>query len=204
MSRRWKLAGLSVLVAGIAVTTLILSAARARERPPQTVYGIGHTATPDQIAKWDLTVFPDGRGLPAGAGTARQGKAIYASQCASCHGRNGEGTEIYPSLAGGQGTLASNAPVLTVGSYWPYATTLWDYTRRAMPYANPGTLKTDEVYALTAYILYLNGIVREEQVLDEKSLPRVKMPNRDGFYPDARPDLRPVKVPAQTKSSKPS
>jgi S-disulfanyl-L-cysteine oxidoreductase SoxD len=151
-----------------------------------TPHRLGKLATPAQIAAQDITVFPDGRGLPPGRGTAREGAGIYAARCAVCHGPRGEGTPNFPQLAGGRGSLTTNTPVLTVGSYWPFATTLWDYTRRAMPYLEPGSLTTSETYAVTAFVLYLNGIVDEDFVLDERTLPHVKMPNRDGFFSDPR------------------
>jgi cytochrome c len=152
-------------------------------------YRVGRPATPEQIGALDITVFPDGRGLPAGHGTAREGKVLYQARCASCHGQRGEGTPDYPPLAGGFGTLVAGEPVLTVGSYWPYATTAWDYIHRAMPYDRPGTLRPDEVYALTAYVLHLSGNLREDETLDEKTLPAIRMPNRDGFVRDDRPDV---------------
>jgi hypothetical protein len=126
---------------------------------------------------------------PCSPKTVEQGRYIYKVLCASCHGDRGQGVGDYPALSGGQGTLKSNNPVLTVGSYWPYATTVWDYTHRAMPYQRPGTLSVDETYALTAFLLYMNGIVDQKAELNEKSLPQIKMPNRDGFVPDPRPDV---------------
>jgi S-disulfanyl-L-cysteine oxidoreductase SoxD len=142
--------------------------------------GLGETPTPEQIRGWDIDVRADGAGLPAGRGTVKQGQAIYEARCLACHGANGEkGTA--PRLAGGQGTLASKAPVLTVGSYWPYAPTLFDYIRRAMPLDSPQSLTADEVYAVTAYTLHLNGIVAAEAVLDAKALAGIRMPNREGF-----------------------
>ncbi|WP_338768911.1 cytochrome c [Massilia sp. METH4] len=142
--------------------------------------GLGQTPTAAQIRGWDIDVRGDGAGLPAGRGSVRQGQAIYQARCLACHGENGEkGTA--PRLAGGQGTLASKAPVLTVGSYWPYAPTLFDYIRRAMPLDAPQSLTADEVYAVTAYTLHLNGIVAADAVLDAKSLGAIRMPNRDGF-----------------------
>ena len=152
-------------------------------------YNLGRPATAEKIRKRDISVAPDGTGLPAGHGSVEEGRYIYKVLCASCHGDRGQGIGDYPALVGGQGTLKSNNPVLTVGSYWPYATTVWDYTRRAMPYQRPGTLTPDETYAVTALILYMNGIVDERTELNEKSLPKVKMPNRDGFVPDPRPDI---------------
>ncbi len=148
---------------------------------------VGHTPTPEEIREWDISIAPDGTGLPAGSGTALAGKEIYANRCERCHGAKGEGKDSVP-LAGGQGTLKSPKPLRTVGSYWPYATTIWDYVNRAMPFDKPGTLSKDQVYAITAYVLYLNGIVAENTVIDAKSLPKIQMPNRNGFVPDPRPD----------------
>lgn len=144
-------------------------------------YGLGTPATAEQIAGWDIDVRPDGAGLPPGRGTAAEGEALYMKRCASCHGEFGEARGRYPALMGGRGTLASEDPVKTVGSYWPYATTVFDYIRRAMPYQQPGSLDTGEVYAVTAYLLHRNGIVDADAVLTEVSLPRVEMPNRGGF-----------------------
>jgi S-disulfanyl-L-cysteine oxidoreductase SoxD len=152
--------------------------------------GLGRSAIAADFARHNYLVGPKGTGLPKGRGTAKEGGAIYAQSCALCHGRHGEGSNNYPPLVGGQGSLKSDNPLPTVGSYWPYATTVWDYINRAMPYQNPGTLKPDEVYALTAYLLTLNGIVSENSELNERTLPAVKMPNRDGFVPDSRPDVK--------------
>lgn len=127
-----------------------------------------------------FTVMPDGAGLPAGAGTVATGEKIYLQQCVACHGVNGEGGPN-DRLAGGHGSLQSNLPVKTIGSYWPYATTLFDYVRRAMPYTAPGSLDDDEVYAVTAYMLHLNGVIDGNAVMNAQSLPLVKMPNRDNF-----------------------
>ena len=158
---------------------------------PALAFDFGRPATPDEIKLWDIDVGPDGKGLPAGSGTATQGKQIFADNCAACHGENGQGG-IKDRLAGGQGTLASNMPVKTVGSFWPYATTLFDYIRRAMPYPTPGSLSTDETYAVTAYILSLNGIVPADGKVDKDSLPKIRMPNRDGFVPD--PEFDPARL----------
>ena len=151
-------------------------------------YGVGRPPTPDEIRALGSAIGPDGDGLPGGSGTVAAGRVVFAAQCARCHGPNGEGN-VGPILVGGQGTLATTKPLKTVGSYWPYATTLWDYINRAMPFDQPGLLKPPEVYAAVAYVLNLNGIVREDQVLDAASLPKIVMPNRNGFVPDPRPKV---------------
>ncbi len=157
--------------------------------PAAARYDIGQPATPDEIAGWDIDVLPDGSGLPPGKGSVREGEKIYAETCAACHGAKGEGKPM-DRLVGGQGTLATAKPIPTVGSYWPYATTLFDYIHRAMPFSAPKSLTADQVYALSAYLLYLNGIVGEDAVMDARTLPRVQMPNRNGFIsPDPRPDV---------------
>lgn len=167
-----------------AVFALVTSTAAQTQR-----YNLGHPATPEEIRQLDISVAPDGSGLPRGHGTVDQGRHVYQTLCANCHGDHGQGVTEYPALVGGQGTLGSKNPVRTVGSYWPYATTVWDYIHRKMPYPRPGSLTPDETYAVTAFILYLNGIVDEKAVLNEVTLPRVKMPNRDGFVGAPRPDV---------------
>jgi len=163
------------------------ASARAAASAP---LGIGRAATPDEIRKLDIDVRPDGRGLPAGKGTAREGAAIYAQKCASCHGRNGEGATFDRLVATDSGKnfdFAMNAKLpRAVGNYWPYATTLYDYTYRAMPFLQPGTLTPDETYAVVAYILSLNKVIAEDAVMDQASLPQVKMPARDRFVIDNR------------------
>jgi len=146
-------------------------------------FDFGRPATSDEIKLWDIDVRPDGKGLPEGSGTAAHGKAVYDDNCAACHGASGQ-DGIKDRLVGGQGSLASDKPVKTVGSFWPYATTLFDYIHRAMPYPAPGSLSADDTYAVTAYILNLNGIVPADAKLDKDALPRIKMPNRDGFIPE--------------------
>jgi S-disulfanyl-L-cysteine oxidoreductase SoxD len=148
--------------------------------PPETPK-LGKPITPEEIAAWDITIGPDGAGLPPGRGTAQQGEAVYVAKCVACHGEKGAG-KPYDALVGGKDTLvAPQAPVRTVGSYWPYATTVFDYVRRAMPFAETKSLTSDELYAVTAYILHLNGIVGETDAMDAETLPKVRMPNRDGF-----------------------
>jgi S-disulfanyl-L-cysteine oxidoreductase SoxD len=167
-----------------------LAAATAAGAAEPGHFGYGRIATPDEIAGWNIDVRgDDGAGLPPGRGTVPQGAEVYSGQCASCHGTFGEGEGRLPRLAGGMGTLKDDRPELTVGSYWPFAPTLWDYINRAMPMQAPHTLSADDVYALTAYILNLNDVVPSEFVADRVSLPKVKMPNRDSFvWTDPRPD----------------
>jgi S-disulfanyl-L-cysteine oxidoreductase SoxD len=160
-----------------------LESAVAQEGP-----GLGVPATAEQIASWDLDINPSGAGLPAGSGTAAAGKAVYEQKCLACHGKEGAG-QPNDQLVGGHGTIKSAAPVRTVGSYWPYATTLFDYIRRAMPLVQPQSLSNDEIYALTAYLLYLNDIIEENDTMNATTLPKVVMPNRDAFvvaYPQRR------------------
>ncbi len=146
----------------------------------------GQPISPSDIAPWDISIGPDGAGLPSGRGTATQGEAIYVAKCQACHGEKGTGKPNDP-LVGGMGSLAPDkVPMKTVGSFWPYATTLFDYVRRAMPFQESQSLTSDELYAVSAYILHLNGIVGANDVLDAQSLPKVRMPNRDGFIPFPR------------------
>jgi len=152
-------------------------------------YGVGRTPTEEELRGWAISIAPDGKGLPPGRGTAAEGKEQYANRCAKCHGANGQGKDSV-ALAGGQGSLKGPKPLKTVGSYWPHATTVFDYVRRAMPFDRPGTLSDGQVYSLTAYVLYLNGLVKEGDVIDAQSLPKVRMPNREGFVADPRPDVR--------------
>jgi mono/diheme cytochrome c family protein len=150
--------------------------------------GYGRAPTLDELKAIDIEVTPDGNGLAPGSSTAAAGKSVYTRRCETCHGPTGkEGPQDV--LVGGQGSLATSRPQKTVGSYWPYATTLWDYIRRAMPFEHPGTLTTDEVYGATAYVLFMNGIVKEQDVIDQTSLVQVRMPNRNGFTADPRPDV---------------
>ena len=152
-------------------------------------YGIGRPATQAEVAAWDIDVDRDGRKLPPGSGSVAHGREVFEAQCAACHGARGEGG-IGERLVGGRGSLATAAPVKTVGSFWPYAPTLFDYIRRAMPMNAPQSLSADEVYAVSGYVLNLNGLVADDAVLDAGSLRAVAMPNRDGFVPDPRPDVR--------------
>jgi cytochrome c len=148
--------------------------------------GLGEPISAEDLAPWDISVQPDGAGLPPGSGTADEGEQIYAVKCIACHGEKGVGQPNDP-LVGGQGTLTELAQVRTIGSFWPYASTVFDYIRRAMPFQAPHSLTNDEVYALTAYLLALNGIIDEADEMNARTLARVRMPNRDGFilaYPE--------------------
>ena len=161
-------------------TILVLSEGVAQTASPQEGPNLGVEADSEVIAAWDISIGPDGEGLPPGSGTASEGEAVYAIQCLTCHGSEGNG-QLNDVLVGGHGSLTGPAPVKTIGSFWPYATTIFDYIRRAMPYLQPQTLSDDEVYALTAYLLFLNGIIAEDEVMDAQTLPAVQMPNRDNF-----------------------
>lgn len=176
----------SVVAAAVMLATVPLMASASGDA---AIDSIGTPVSPAELAKF-FVIMPDGEGLPAGSGTAAAGLPLYAEKCAMCHGENLEGIDGSgaPPLAGGRGTLATNKPFKSVESYWPYASTLYDYIWRAMPFHEPGSLTPDEVYAITAYILSFGKIIDEDTVLDAKSLPKVKMPNADGFYVDNGPD----------------
>jgi len=141
---------------------------------------LGRPASAADIAAWDVSVGPNGLGLPPGSGAPKQGRIVYEEKCRACHGEKGAG-KPNDQLVGGAGSLSGAAPVKTVGSFWPYATTVFDYVRRAMPFNAPKSLSDDEVYAVTAYILHLNGAIGEDEILDARTLPQVTMPNRNGF-----------------------
>lgn len=177
------------LCAGFALWAGLAHAAGGQAAPTDLAYGFGVEPTKAELARF-VSPLPDGRGLPAGSGSVAQGQLVYEQQCAVCHGADLEGG-IGDRLVGGRGTLvnsdATKAPVKTVESYWPYATTLFDYIKRSMPFTAPGSLEDDEVYAVSAYILHRGGIVDADAVLDAGSLAQVRMPNRDGFVPDPRP-----------------
>ena len=175
-SERMRIAGVvAIAAAALAACTIQPPAGK----PP----ALGAVVSAEEVARWDISIPPSGAGLPKGSGTARQGLPVYEQKCQACHGAKGVGKPA-DALAGGVGSLASKTPLRTVGSYWPYATTLFDYVRRAMPITNPLSLSDDEVYSATAYVLYLSGIVGEDEQMDAHSLPQVKMPNRDGFISD--------------------
>ena len=164
----------------VAMAALALCATGLAQTPR---YNFGRAATAEEIRSYGALVGPAGKELPPGSGSAKEGAAIYAKQCVSCHGKDGEGTKVGPDVVGGKGSLASAHPVRTPRSFFPYATTIWSYIKAGMPATKPGSLSDDEVYAVTAYLLYRNEIIKESDVLDAKSLPKVQMPNRNGFVP---------------------
>jgi S-disulfanyl-L-cysteine oxidoreductase SoxD len=169
----------------LAMMTLAVSA----QAQTRSHYDIGRPATPEEIAGWNIDVDRSGANLPTGSGSVSHGREVYDQQCASCHGAQGQGG-LGDRLVGGQGTIATAKPIKTVGSYWPYAPTLFDYIRRAMPQNAPQSLGNDDVYAVSAYILHLNGLVSADATLDAKTLSAVKMPNRNMFVGDPRPDVK--------------
>ncbi len=179
--QRTRCQGLCVV---LACACVVMSDGVAGERLNRETPGLGVPLTAEEVSNMDFTILPDGTGLPPGSGTVAEGRAVYEERCLSCHGVEGvDGAN--DALAGGHGSLNSSRPVRTAGSYWPYATTLFDYIRRAMPYTAPGTLTHDDVYALTAYILHLNavdGFVSEQASVDADTLRETRMPNRDGFF----------------------
>ena len=169
-------AGLVIVALGFGAETV--SAAEATDLSPH----LGYKVSEADLAFWDRSIRPDGRNLPDGSGTAKAGKQVFADHCATCHGDTGAKSPFgLPALVGGRGSLASDHPLKTIGSYWPYATTVFDYIRRAMPYDAPKSLSNADVYAVTAYLLHQNGIIGETAVLNARTLPKVKMPNRNGF-----------------------
>ncbi|MGI9327943.1 MAG: c-type cytochrome [Pseudomonadales bacterium] len=152
-------------------------------------FGFGQPASTEQIAGWDIDIRPDGQGLPVGSGSVAAGEMLYEDQCAECHGSFGEGVGRHPVIAGGMDSLTEDRPNKTVGSFWPYTSTLYDYIYRAMPFTQPESLTADETYAITAYVLYLNDLVEDEFVLDQNNLASIRLPNESNFVPDPRPDV---------------
>lgn len=151
-------------------------------------YGLGREATKEEVKAWDIDVRPDGKGLPEGKGSVEKGEEVFQEKCASCHGEFGEGVDRWPVLTGGRGTLASDNPVKTIGSYWPYLSSVYDYIYRAMPFGDAQSLTADEVYALTAYLLNMNDIVDDDFVLSKENFTSIKLPNEKNFIKDNRPD----------------
>lgn len=173
------------LAAGMLLALSAPALAQAKKDAPRN-YGVGHAATPEQIAGWDIDVRPDGQGAPPGRGSVKDGEKIYMEKCAACHGEFGESAGRWPQLAQGKGTLASHDPVKTVGSYFAYMSSVFDYVRRAMPFGDSQSLTNDELYAVVAYVLNLNDIVDDKFVLSKETWGQVKMPNQGGFFDDDR------------------
>ena len=169
---------LSLCVLAAALATCLTAVAQA-----PNYKNVGRAPTAQEVQTLDIAIGTDGKELPPGSGNAKTGARLFAEKCAACHGENLEGSAQAPALIGGAGTLTSMHPKLTTGSYWPFATTVFDYIRRAMPRYQEGSLKNDEVYSLTAFILFRDEIIKEDDMMDAKTLPKIKMPNRDGFIP---------------------
>jgi mono/diheme cytochrome c family protein len=155
---------------------------------------VGRAPSEQEVQAMDIAIGTDGKELPPGSGSAKEGAKIFKAKCEVCHGANLEGSQMAPALVGGKGTLTSLHPKLTVGSYWPFSTTIFDYIRRAMPRYQEGSLSSDEVYSLVAFVLYRNEIVKEEDVIDAKTLPKIQMPNRDGFIPQKLDEIHDPKT----------
>jgi S-disulfanyl-L-cysteine oxidoreductase SoxD len=191
----WKMRCSPKLAIAVMVVSAGIACINAAAQSPDTYSNVGTTPTPQELKAWDIAVGPDGQGLPPGSGTAKEGAQIYAAKCAGCHGKNLEGVmatdpnPVGPVLIGGIGTLKNPQPVRTLASYWPFATTLWDYINRSMPRGRKDFLPSSEVYAVTAFLLFKNGIIKESDVMDAKSLPKVVMPNRNGFLPARFEDI---------------
>ena len=178
-----------LLAATLLSSVLSASQAVSEQRP----FNLGQLATAEQVAGWDIDVRPDGLGAPVGAGNAFDGEEVYAERCASCHGDFGEAVDNWPVLVGGEGTLNGHDPVKTTGSYWPYASTMYDYIYRAMPFGEAQSLTHDETYQIVAYLLFMNDIIDDEFELNQENIGTIEMPNRDGFMmPDPRPDAQPI------------
>jgi cytochrome c len=186
MSKSRKAAALLIiLAAGSAAAETQVAPSDAVATAVQPL-GLGRAALPEEIAAWNLDVSPDGTGLPEGSGDVMTGEEIYLEQCAACHGDFAEGLDNWPSLSGGEGTLDREDPEKTIGSYWPYLSTVWDYVHRSMPFGNAQILTPDDTYAITAYLLYSNGLVEDDFVLSNENFTEVQMPNADGFIEDDR------------------
>lgn len=170
----------------LTLTAALLVGGAAWAQDADGPLGLGREALPEEIAAWDVKVMPDGRGLPEGSGDVLTGEDLFVDYCAACHGDFAEGIDNWPSLAGGMGTLDHDRPDKTIGSYWPYLSTVWDYVHRSMPYGSAQILTADETYAITAYILYSNMIVDDDFVLSHENFTEVEMPNADGFIVDDR------------------
>jgi cytochrome c len=174
----------TMLIPAMALALCVAGMAQA-----PTYSNVGKAPSKEEIAAWNISIGPEGKELPPGSGTAKEGAAIYAKKCVACHGPALEGSQLAPRLVGGKGTISTLQPVRTIGSYWPFATTVWDYINRAMPPGQGGLLSANEVYALTAFLLYRNDIIQENAAVDAKTLPKIQMPNRNGFTPPRLEDI---------------
>jgi S-disulfanyl-L-cysteine oxidoreductase SoxD len=177
-----------ILIAAVAATAILVCVGENTLAQEESGFNIGRPVSEPELESWNIDITPDGTGLPRGQGSVQQGKSVYEAKCIACHGAEGQGSPM-DRLAGGQNTLTSANPVKTIGSYWPHATTIFDYVRRAMPLDKPQSLSADELYAVTAYLLQLNGLIEAGAVMDAQSLPKVQMPNRAAFRTDPRPDV---------------
>jgi S-disulfanyl-L-cysteine oxidoreductase SoxD len=177
----------ALFVAAVFVAFAVPVLAQQKPTAPASKQGIGRAAHADELKAWSISILPDGRGLPVGKGTAKKGEELFVEKCAACHGEFGEGVGRWPVLAGGTGSLKNDRPEKTVGSFWPSSTTLFDYLRRAMPYGNAQSLESDELYALSAYILHMSDVIKDPAFeVNEKNFALIKMPNGGGFYDDDR------------------
>ena len=182
--------GLAKYIVSFSLIIFLVNSVVASDRK----FNLGQIATKEEIAGWDIDVRPDGLGAPIGSGTALIGEEIYTEQCAACHGDFGEGADGWPALVGGEGSLTSHDPEKTTGSYWPYASTIFDYVYRSMPFGEAQTLTHDDTYKIVAYLLNMNDIIDDEFVLSDKNIGKIKMPNAKGFLlPDPRPDVKKYK-----------
>lgn len=174
------------LLIGTACALALASPILAQQKTAPEKAGLGRTALPEEVAAWDIDVRPDGQGLPAGKGSVKQGEELYIERCASCHGDFGQGEGRWPVLAGGQGSMKSERPEKTIGSFWPFTSTVFDYIYRAMPYGNARSLTADDTYAITAFLLNLNNLVPDDFVLSKENFLKVRLPNEPTFYDDDR------------------
>ncbi|MEK9970320.1 MAG: cytochrome c [Ferrovibrio sp.] len=182
MSRSAKAVFLALALVVLAASAQAQSQSHSRHKSS----GIGRAALPEEIAAWDIAVRPDGRGLPEGSGGVKQGEEVFMQQCASCHGEFAEGNGRWPVLAGGFGSLKGESPEKTIGSFWPYLSTSYDYIRRAMPFGNAQSLSADDTYAIVAFLLFMNDQVKEDFVLSKENFASIALPNQNQFYDDDR------------------
>jgi cytochrome c len=181
------LAGVALgAVAAVSLVAIAPAVAQQGKTATAKKVGLGREALPEEVKAWDTDIRPDGQGLPAGQGSVKQGEELYSAQCAACHGEFGESAGRWPVLAGGRGSLKHEQPEKTIGSFWPYLSTTFDYIKRSMPYGNARSLSDDEIYAITAYLLHLNDVVKDDFVLSRENFSKVQLPNVGGFYDDDR------------------